>query len=629
MRARRSRCTPTAGRRSSARCACSATSTTRTRGPRSPRRGSPPATTSCSATTRRTRATAATGCCGATSCETTAARRAKCARTTAAPSTRARSSAATSRWSGCATNGASRTCSPPPPRPCSRRSKRRSCRARSSPAARSPCSGRSRRRAASGASSGCADSAYCASARAMSDLAAEKKHKAPWRENIEALASAIIVALTFKVFFLEVSQIPSGSMQPTLMGNPATDVKDRVLVDKLSYRSRDPKRWEVVVFQHPNMRSLTMVKRLIGMPSEQLRVLDGDLFVRPDSNSAWKILRKPELVQRSTWRKLARAPWGVPEGRVSLAADAALSYAPKGGILDRVLDGYAESLIQPIEAARTYDIKQKGMALYPNEGHANVADLRVEGEFALGSGASALRLEFREGERTYTFVLPGPAGAGEGARVEQRDASGATSVLATAPGKSLAAGAATQVVAQNLDDELVLRVDGAEWLRVDTDHQRDTRSHVRITSSGGASTVDGLALYRDVHYTSERSTTVEFDIPAGHYVMLGDNSPESADGREWQMVEFDVRGPGGVATLRGNLRSTEENPRYARDRDGKERIFLIDEFGDRMDFARADASQKPPYPSPYVPRELIKGRAFSIFWPLRPDLGVYRIGWIR
>jgi signal peptidase I len=464
--------------------------------------------------------------------------------------------------------------------------------------------------------------------QALAKPALDKKGKAPWRENIEALASAIIVALTFKVFFLEVSQIPSGSMQPTLMGNPATDVKDRVLVDKLSYRSRDPKRWEVVVFQHPNMRSLTMVKRLIGMPSEQLRVLDGDLFVRPDSNSAWKILRKPELVQRSTWRRLAHAPWGVPQGRIQLAPDAALSYAPKGGLLDRVLDGYADSLVSTIEAARTRDM-QSGMMLYPNEGHANVADLRVEGEFTPGPGASALRLEFREGERIYTFVLPGPAGSAESARVEQRDASGTVRVLGTAPGSRLAAGSAAKIVAQNLDDELVLRVDGAEWLRVEIDHQRDTRSHVRITSSGGASTVDGLALYRDVHYTSERSTTVEFDIPAGHYVMLGDNSPESADGREWQMVEFDVREPAGIATRRGNLRSSDENPRYARDRDGKERVFLIDEFGDRVDFARADATQKPPYPSPYVPRELIKGRAFSIFWPLRPDLGVYRIGWIR
>ena len=41
-----------------------------------------------------------------------------------------------------------------------------------------------------------------------------------WRENIEALVMAIVVALLFKYFVLEISKIPSGSMQPTLMGNP-------------------------------------------------------------------------------------------------------------------------------------------------------------------------------------------------------------------------------------------------------------------------------------------------------------------------------------------------------------------------------------------------------------------------
>jgi signal peptidase I len=455
------------------------------------------------------------------------------------------------------------------------------------------------------------------------------KTKAPWRENIEALASAIIVALTFKVFFLEVSQIPSGSMQPTLMGNPATGVKDRVLVDKLTYRTRDPQRWEVVVFQHPNMRSLTMVKRLVGMPNEQLRVLDGDLFTRPNSESPWRTLRKPELVQRSTWRRLAHQPWGVPAGRVALAPDAVLAYAPKAGILDRVVDGYPGKLAPAIEDARRNDMRL-GMMLYPNEGRSHVADLRLCGDFTVEAGARALRVEFREGEQLYTFVLPGPAAAqSENARIEQRDEKGATKVLAEAPGRRLAAGSAAALSAQNLDDELCLSLDGEEWLRADIEHERDLRSHVKLTVQGGAAAIDELALYRDLHYTSERSVSTEFEIPAGCYVMMGDNSPESADGREWQMVEFEMRDGDRIAVERGNLRGPEENPRYGRGKNGADRVFLIDEYGERIDFARAAATQRPPYASPYVPRELIKGRAFSIFWPIRPDLGVYRIGWIR
>ena len=62
-------------------------------------------------------------------------------------------------------------------------------------------------------------------------------------------------------------------MQPTLMGNPETQVFDRVLVDKLSFQMRDPERWEIVVFKHPLENSRIMVKRLVGMPGEQLQAL--------------------------------------------------------------------------------------------------------------------------------------------------------------------------------------------------------------------------------------------------------------------------------------------------------------------------------------------------------------------
>ncbi|MCX8266445.1 MAG: S26 family signal peptidase, partial [Planctomycetota bacterium] len=82
----------------------------------------------------------------------------------------------------------------------------------------------------------------------------KEKSKHPFRENIEVVLFAIIMAMGLKVFAIEAYQIPTGSMQPTLMGtellDPATKrpdgrLNDRVLVDKISYFFRDPQRWEV------------------------------------------------------------------------------------------------------------------------------------------------------------------------------------------------------------------------------------------------------------------------------------------------------------------------------------------------------------------------------------------------
>ena len=81
---------------------------------------------------------------------------------------------------------------------------------------------------------------------------------------------------------------------------------DRILVEKFPYElpflpgSGGPARWDVVVFHYPEKPETNYIKRLVGMPGEELRVLHGDLEARPvSSNSPFKILRKPLLHQRA------------------------------------------------------------------------------------------------------------------------------------------------------------------------------------------------------------------------------------------------------------------------------------------------------------------------------------------
>ena len=57
--------------------------------------------------------------------------------------------------------------------------------------------------------------------------AGKPKPRRPIRENIEAFAVAIVLALLLKYFGLEAYQIPTSSMQPTLMGSRAAGIFDR------------------------------------------------------------------------------------------------------------------------------------------------------------------------------------------------------------------------------------------------------------------------------------------------------------------------------------------------------------------------------------------------------------------
>ena len=83
---------------------------------------------------------------------------------------------------------------------------------------------------------------------------------------------AVVMALLLKFFIVEAYKIPTGSMQPTLIGDERSGVKDRILVDKLSYVLREPRRWEVAVFRYPLDRSKNFVKRIVGVGPEDFRI---------------------------------------------------------------------------------------------------------------------------------------------------------------------------------------------------------------------------------------------------------------------------------------------------------------------------------------------------------------------
>jgi signal peptidase I len=75
--------------------------------------------------------------------------------------------------------------------------------------------------------------------------------------------------------------IPSASMEPTLHGCPGC-TPDRVLVDKVTYRFRDPHRGEVVVFDRPaNLRATEdeLIKRVIGLPGETVSGHDNAVYI--------------------------------------------------------------------------------------------------------------------------------------------------------------------------------------------------------------------------------------------------------------------------------------------------------------------------------------------------------------
>ena len=87
------------------------------------------------------------------------------------------------------------------------------------------------------------------------------------------LVAAIVGTVMTRVFFVEAFKIPSGAMIPTLL------VGDHIFVDKLVYRTRAPRRGEVMVFAFPEHPQQDFIKRVMLLPGDRLDVKDGHPWI--------------------------------------------------------------------------------------------------------------------------------------------------------------------------------------------------------------------------------------------------------------------------------------------------------------------------------------------------------------
>jgi len=455
----------------------------------------------------------------------------------------------------------------------------------------------------------------------------KRKTKAhPWRDNIEAIAVSIVVIVLFKYFILEAYRIPTGSMQPTLMGWDG-GIHDRVLVDKFSFHYRDPERFEIVVLRYPLDHSKNFIKRILGMPGEDLEIRFGDLFHGPRGGPL-EVMRRPRRVQRAMLKRLrtetewrtAGAGWKAEGRGVGGPGPGGASYPrTMTSIRDHYTDGYPPKLAAKLDTRN----RQSGVN--------DVGDLRITCAVRAGEQCSAVHLELREGQRTYTLSIPGPA-AGEEERpaIVLVDDSGEVEgarVEADEPWR-LKAGSSMSIGGQNLDDLVELEIDGEVVARLEVPPLEGERgSRVGVASLGGGAEFRDLEVYRDIYYTSARQKLTRWEIPDDCYVMLGDNTQDSSDARDWAFARYEIEGEAGRETVRGNHRP-DENPIIVPEGGGTSTVFLYDELGERRVFQQPPATTLDTEPCPYVPRELIRGRAVLVVWPLVPSLDVYRLQWV-
>ena len=86
---------------------------------------------------------------------------------------------------------------------------------------------------------------------------------------------AVIIGLTWLIitFVGQRTRVSGHSMEATLHDG------DNLIVDKLSYRFRDPKRFEIIVSPYRHKENTYYIKRIIGLPGETVQVKDGYVYI--------------------------------------------------------------------------------------------------------------------------------------------------------------------------------------------------------------------------------------------------------------------------------------------------------------------------------------------------------------
>lgn len=116
----------------------------------------------------------------------------------------------------------------------------------------------------------------------------------PWRDYLENILVAVVLAICVRNFVLSGYKVPTTSMAPTLRPGdfifayrPPFGLKVPFSDTKVGVKP--PKRGDVVVFTYPEQPNVNYVKRVVGLPGDRIKITDGQLTVN-DEKATYKSL---------------------------------------------------------------------------------------------------------------------------------------------------------------------------------------------------------------------------------------------------------------------------------------------------------------------------------------------------
>jgi signal peptidase I len=340
-------------------------------------------------------------------------------------------------------------------------------------------------------------------------------------------------------------ELRSGETMPVANG-------DRILVLKCIYQFIEPKRWDVIVFKNPTDPTINYIKRLIGLPNEKIQIIDGDIYINN------KIARKPPKVQNELWMPVYNndyQPVRPEDGNFN------------GHAWTQPFENVGDSkwILTNSNHPTTFSLESSPDQIHTMEYDTSTgndfrttyaydeidrysdmpicSDLMVRFDCRTEGPQGSIGIALSKYETTYKAWIDF---TGEMV-ITKIDQDGKTSDLARSG--PVPATESALVKFANVDHKLIFQY-GDKKLTYDLGRNledagpiiEDIEPRVEILGSGKL-TLSHIAIFRDIHYTEAKfynrgdggraTKDNPFRLEKDQFFVLGDNSPNSEDGRWW------------------------------------------------------------------------------------------------
>lgn len=436
-------------------------------------------------------------------------------------------------------------------------------------------------------------------------IAVEKKITVfDWfRGNVEVFLIAFVLAMTIRCFCIDGYKIPSSSMEPTLIGNQVSG--DRIIANKFNIFFSKIKRFDVILFKYPLDQTKNFVKRVVGLPNEEISIQNGDIYSKPTGETKFQIARKPLNIQESIW---------IPVWR----------WEPK---LERVRD------VWQLPSSDLFAFTNNQLSLYPNKspdstasfstrtrltdnyngrgGYNTVPDIKLSFRCRISDNNGIITTSINTYSGKFTFFFSANA-----ENYMEHDGTKIASLKTKlTPSKE------HLIEILHYDGMLYLKIDKEIIVQYTTLTFSDTNTlaevptpQITIVAQKSETALWNINLYRDVYYTFDSFAGKYVTIPDNKYFVIGDNVTNSRDSRAWRMKTITMKNG-------KNIYLTSESEYFSQN----DKYYEISRSSDNKGGDIWGNSQKIPVnevdyiseaESPFVDLNNIFGKALFVYWPI-------------